>query len=233
MDIVSLGDSALIVRMRSDFEDAPERSLRAVLAAKQAIAAAAIPGIVECTPAYDSLGIFFDPPRVARGDNSYEWLEEQIRAALAAPVSRRVKSSTSKLHEVPVCYNPEFALDLDAVAQHTGLSVEKVVSLHAAAEYRVHCVGFMPGFPYLGGLPRELATPRRATPRVEVAAGSVAIGGVQTGIYPAKSPGGWNVIGRTPLRLFDPESEPPARLRAGDRVRFIAMTRAEFDRATA
>jgi inhibitor of KinA len=128
-----------------------------------------------------------------------------------------------------VCYEGEFAPDLAEVAHHAGLSPDEVAQRHAAAAYRVGCVGFMPGFPYLTGLPPELATPRRAIPRREVAAGSVAIGGSQTGIYPSVSPGGWNVIGRTPLRLFDVTRQPPALLRAGDAVRFRAISRTEFE----
>ena len=119
--------------------------------------------------------------------------------------------------------------DLDAVAQHTALSPEEIVRRHADASYRVSCVGFTPGFPYLSGLPPELATPRRASPRKEIPAGAVAIGGTQTGIYPRKSPGGWNIIGRTPLRLFDVERNPPALFHAGDRVRFRKISRQEFD----
>ena len=129
---------------------------------------------------------------------------------------------------MPVCYDPQFALDLETVAQHCDLSPNEIVERHAAARYQVRCVGFIPGFPYLSGLPSTLATPRRATPRTAVPAGSVAIGGGQTGIYPLVSPGGWNIIGRTPLRLFDVEREPAVLLAAGDRVRFVAITPEEF-----
>src|SRR5207237_3218780 len=115
--------------------------------------------------------------------------------------------------------------DLEHVARHERVRCKEVVDLDYGAEYRVHCLGFTPGFPFLGGLPGKIATPRRDIPRKEIPAGSVAIGGKQTGIYPIKSPGGWNVIGRTPLRLFDPEKDPPALLRAGDLVRFRAITR--------
>jgi inhibitor of KinA len=131
--------------------------------------------------------------------------------------------------EIPVCYDPEFALDLDHVAQHAQMSPKEVVDLHRATDYHVNCIGFTPGFPYLAGLPEKLATPRRATPRKEIPAGSVAIGGRQSGIYSLRSPGGWNVIGRTPLRLFDPQKNPPALLRAGDRLRFQAISRQEFE----
>ena len=115
------------------------------------------------------------------------------------------------------------------MAEHTRLSADEVVDLHSRAEYRVACIGFVPGFPFLTGLAKKLATPRRATPRKEISPGSVGIGGPQTGIYPLRSPGGWNLIGRTPLRLFDPQQDPPTLLRAGDRVRFRAITREEFD----
>jgi inhibitor of KinA len=134
-----------------------------------------------------------------------------------------------RLIEVPVCYDAEFAPDLETVAQHCGLAPNEVVARHAAARYGVRCVGFTPGFPFLGGLPSQLATPRRKSPRTAVPAGSVAIGGPQTGIYPLRSPGGWNIIGRTPLRLFDVTREPAALLRAGDRVRFVSIGREEFE----
>jgi inhibitor of KinA len=142
------------------------------------------------------------------------------------------KRLAARIVDIPVCYDPEFALDLDDVAHHTGLSPKEIADLHQRASYRVNCVGFTPGFPYLSGLPARLAVPRRAVPRKEIAAGSVAIGGSQTGIYPVKSPGGWNIIGRTPLSLFDPSKNPPALLGAGDGVRFRAITRAEFEKST-
>jgi len=166
-------------------------------------------------------------------DEALNWLTERVREVLAAGADRgrRVRStkSNARLVEIPVCYDPEFALDLNDVASQANLTPTKVVDLHSRAEYRVSCIGFVPGFPFLAGLPKELATPRRATPRKEIPAGSVGIGGAQTGIYPLRSPGGWNLIGRTPLHLFDPEKTPPAFLCAGDRVRFRAITREEFE----
>jgi biotin-dependent carboxylase-like uncharacterized protein len=130
--------------------------------------------------------------------------------------------------EIPVCYGGEYGPDLDGVAAHSGLSAAEVIARHERAEYLVHAIGFSPGFPYLGGLPPELATPRRTTPRLRVSPGSVAIGGGQTGVYPLETPGGWNLIGRTSLRLFDPWRKEPALLRAGDRVRFRAISADEF-----
>ena len=237
MEIVPLGDSALIVRVREGFEDAPDQTLTEVLRTFRRLQHAAIPGVIELAPAYTTVAVFFDPMVVANAapnpDEAFNWLTERVREVVAAGADRgrRVRSARSdaRLVEIPVCYDPEFALDLDDVASQAKLTPTKVVDLHSRAEYRVSCIGFVPGFPFLAGLPNELATPRRATPRKEIPPGSVAIGGAQTGIYPLRSPGGWNVIGRTPSRLFDPEKSPPAFLRAGDRVRFRAITREEFE----
>ena len=124
--------------------------------------------------------------------------------------------------EIPACYGAAYGPDLEDVARHAGLSPERVVELHTAADYEVAFVGFATCFPYLAGLPPAIATPRLSAPRKLVPAGSVAIGGSQAGIYPLASPGGWRLIGRTPLRLFDPHGQPPALLRMGDRVRFVA-----------
>jgi inhibitor of KinA len=131
--------------------------------------------------------------------------------------------------EIPVCYDREFAPDLDDVAKHAEISAQEVVALHSKSKYRVACIGFVPGFTFLAGLPRNLGTPRRDVPRKEIPPGSVGIGGAQTGIYPLRSPGGWNLIGRTPLKLFDPSKNPPTLLHPGDRVRFRAISTEEFE----
>jgi inhibitor of KinA len=232
MEIVPLGDSALIVRVRERFEDAPEETLDKVLRAFQRLQSVAIPGNIELAPAYTSVAVFFDPVGVAKAsgtpDGLFEWLATKIRSALASAGYGRRSSTGSRTVEIPVCYDSEFAPDLDQVAEHAKISPIEVVDLHRAAEYRVACIGFVPGFPFLTGLARKLATPRRDVPRKQIPSGSVGIGGAQTGIYPLRSPGGWNLIGRTPLKLFDPTRDPPALLRAGDRVRFCAITRDEF-----
>jgi len=236
MEIISLGDSALIVRVRDRFEDAPEETLDKVLRTLHLLREAAITGVIELAPAYTSVAVFFDPIAMAeasgRPEEASGWLTTQIREILnGARRRRRVRTARSdvRLVEIPVCYDSEFAPDLDDVARRAELTTKEVVDLHSAAEYRVACIGFVPGFPFLTGLAKELATPRRATPRKEIPPGSVGIGGAQTGIYPLRSPGGWNLIGRTPLKLFDPTKNPPALLRAGDRVRFRAITREEFE----
>ena len=237
MKIVPLGDSALIVRVRDQFEDAPEKTLDKVFRVFQALQGSAIPGAIELAPAYTSVTVFFDPIAVAKATETpervFELLATHIRAVVAADAGRgrrrRTAQSGGRLVEIPVCYDPEFALDIDDVARRANVSPSEVIHLHSAAEYRVACIGFVPGFPFLAGLPKNLVTPRRDVPRKEIPAGSVGIGGAQTGVYPLRSPGGWNLIGRTPLQLFDPEKNPPTLLCAGDRVRFRAITRDEFE----
>jgi inhibitor of KinA len=234
MEIVPLGDSALIVRVRDEFEDASEQTLDAVLRAFQQIEDSAIPGVIEVAPAYTSIAVFFNPITVAKAtetsDDVFDWVATRIRAAVAGVVDPgRTARSRLQTVEIPACYDPEFALDIDDVARRANISASEVIRLHSATEYRVACIGFVPGFPFLTGLPKKLATPRRDVPRKEIPTGSVGIGGAQTGIYPLRSPGGWNLIGRTPLRLFDPDKNPPTLLRAGDRVRFRAITREEFE----
>ncbi len=234
MEIVPLGDAALVVRVRDRFEDAPEETLDAALGAFQQLRTAAIPGVIELAPAYTSVAVFFDPITVAKAtetsDQVFDRLATRIRAALAGVGDPgRTARSRSRTVEIPVCYDAEFALDINDVAHRANISPSEVIRLHSAAEYRVACIGFVPGFPFLTGLSKKLATPRRDVPRKEIPPGSVGIGGAQTGIYPLRSPGGWNLIGRTPLRLFDPKKSPPTLLRAGDRVRFRVITREEFE----
>jgi inhibitor of KinA len=234
MEIIPLGESALIVRVRDRFEDAPEETLDEVLCAFQRLRKAGIPGVIELASAYTSVAVFFDPITVAKSsgtpDEVFDSLATRIRASLSGVDHLgRAKRSPSRTAEIPVCYDPEFAADLDDVARHAQISTSEVVHLHSAAEYRVACIGFVPGFPFLAGLPKKLATPRRTSPRKGIPPGSVGIGGAQTGIYPLRSPGGWNLIGRTPLKLFDPEENPPTLLRAGDRVRFRAISKEEFE----
>ena len=235
IDVRPLGDAALIVDVRE--HPAMQGSLLdEVLRVASCIRNGAIPGVIEVTTAFSTVAVFYNPARVAAVDpNLLESLAIQIRAALAEEnaVASSGQQTRTEAIEIPVCYDAEFALDLEAVAQHTTLSAVEVVRRHASAEYRVACVGFTPGFPYLSGLPAELATPRHATPRAQVAAGSVAIGGEQTGVYPITSPGGWKIIGRTPLRLFDIRRSEPALLAAGDRVRLRQVDREEFGRLQA
>ena len=173
-------------------------------------------GILNLHPAYTSVLVDFDPRL-----RSHAQVEELVRGALAAHADET--PTEPRRLEIPVCYGGVSGPDLGEVARHTGLTEKRVVELHAAAEYLVYFVGFATCFPYLGGLPPELATPRLPAPRKHVPAGSVAIGGAQAGIYPLASPGGWRLIGRTGVRLFDLAASPPPLLRMGDRVRFVPV----------
>ena len=182
---------------------------------------ARIPGIVECTPSYHSLGIHYNPLQIG-----YSELVRRVREIVDSGQLHQRRSI--RRVEVPVVYGGEFGPDLKSVASARGLSVEAVVALHSQAVYCVYLIGFTPGFPYLGGLPEKLATPRLATPRALVPAGSVAIGGQQCGIYPVNSPGGWSILGRTPLRLFDVQQVEPCLLSPGDEVVFRRICEQEF-----
>jgi inhibitor of KinA len=229
MEFVPLGDSALVIRLETDFRKSPEH----VLDALRELKSAQIPGVVDLAPAYATIALFFDPIRLVEAgaprEDVFGWLIAKIEKALSTRSKRKRKNTSARLVEIPVCYEDQFAPDLTEVAARAKISSQEVVQLHSGGDYRVECVGFTPGFGYLSGLDARLTTPRRASPRIEVAAGSVAIGGAQTGVYPLRSPGGWNIIGRTPRRMFDVNRDPPALLQVGDRVRFRAVTRTEFD----
>jgi inhibitor of KinA len=220
MTLSPLGDSAIVMTLGD--------SLNETLAARVHALAAEInrhrpAAVVDVVPAFATVAVFFDPAHLGDYDRFCDQLKELAVRADASVVSDHVREL-----EIPVRYGGEFGPDLEECAARHGLSADEVIALHSGATYLVHAIGFVPGFPYLGGLPEKLVTPRRTTPRPLVPAGSVGIGGPQTGIYPIETPGGWNLIGRTPLRLFQPEENPPVLLRAGDRVKFRAITKAEF-----
>lgn len=221
MTIVPLGDSALLLRL-GQVADAATLARVQMLAAD--LVAARLPGVRDIVPAYTTIGVFFET----------ETLEPDVlsvgraRVEALAAKKRTKAGAKGELKIVPVCYGGEAGPDLEEVAGRAGLAAEEVIRRHAEVIYRVAAVGFAPGFAYLAGLPEELQMARRETPRVRVPAGSVGIGGGQTGIYPTVSPGGWNLIGRTPRRLFDPGARPPAWLQAGDRVKFERITAEEL-----
>ena len=210
MQVVPLGDRALLIQLGSTIDDETHRRVRAISAR---LKSSKVPGLIEIVPAFASVAVHYDPARAP-----YVRFAEAVQAALAnlgdesLPAPRTV--------EIPVRYGGEDGPDLAVVADAHGLSADDVARLHSAATYRVYMLGFAPGFAYLGGLPESLATPRRAEPRTAVPAGSVGIGGSQTGIYPLTTPGGWQIVGRTSLTLFDPRRTPPTLLAIGDIVRF-------------
>lgn len=227
MQITPLGDNALVLELGTAIDESTHRRVQA---AWQALAAAPLPAVSELVPAYTTVTVFYDPWAAvqagAPAPGIADWLGGLLRERLKNPP--KVEKTKPRVVEVPVCYGGEFGPDLARVAAQAKLSPEEVIKRHSKAEYLVHLIGFAPGFPYLGGLPKELHTPRHAKPRMSVPPGSVAIGGEQTGIYPLATPGGWNLIGRTPRRIFRPEQTPPVLLAAGDRVKFRAITPEEF-----
>ncbi len=180
-------------------------------------------GVEECIPSYRSLGIMYNPSLI-----SFRKLENELQSLGSGLTDS--PSFCPKRIEIPVCYGGKWGPDLGFVAAHNHLSPEEVIRIHCLKEYHVFLIGFVPGFPYLGELPPSIAAPRLSDPRNRVPAGSVAIGGCQTGIYPIETPGGWRIIGRTSLRLFDPSREVPFLLSAGDQVQFLPIpAEEEFD----
>jgi inhibitor of KinA len=215
-----LGDSALTVDFADESSDR-ERLLARALSTEERLERANVPGVIDVTCAYESVAVFFDPTRIGQD------FEEKIGALVPSAGVRAPRKA--RRMEIPVCYDDEFALDLARVASQTSLTGDAIIALHSSTKYTVACIGFVPGFPFLAGLSDKLRVPRLESPRTKVPAGSVAIANAQAGIYPFESPGGWNVIGRTPLRLFRANENPPTLLRLGDRVRFRRITRDEFE----
>jgi 5-oxoprolinase (ATP-hydrolysing) subunit B len=204
----SLGDAALLCELPPPATLAQQQQIWAL--ANEALQ---WPAVQEALPGMNNLTLMFDPARIDAAE-----LEMQVLAVWPQLAAAAIEGRTI---EIPVAYGGEHGPDLADVAAHTGFTPAEVVRRHAAGEYVVYLLGFLPGFAFMGGLAPELATPRRAEPRVAVPARSVGIGGAQTGVYPLVSPGGWQLIGRTPLQMFDPAAADPTLLRPGDRVRFV------------
>jgi KipI family sensor histidine kinase inhibitor len=217
------GDVALSVELGDDISVATNTRVRAL---EYLIAEKAVPGVVETVPSYRALLVYYDPGVVGYDGlcAALAVLGEQAETT-AMPPAREV--------ELPCCYGGELGPDLEAAAQRLRLDVETLVRLHAGAEYLVYFIGFTPGLPYMTGGPPELTIPRLDTPRVKVPAGTVGIGGIQCCVYSVDSPGGFWLLGRTPLRLYDPDAAEPTLLKPGDRVRFRRIERAEFDEIAA
>jgi KipI family sensor histidine kinase inhibitor len=207
-------DRSLLIRLG---ESINLETHRRVLKLLRTIEARPVDGIIDLHPAYASILVVFDPVR-----QDHARLQVLLRGRLAE--SERIELPQPRRVEIPVCYGGEYGPDLDAVARLHQITPERVAELHSSPVYSVYFLGFAPGFAYLGGLPDEIATPRLDTPRARVPAGSVGIAGTQTGIYPFATPGGWRLIGRTPLRMFDPGRGPRmSLLEMGDQVRFVPI----------
>ncbi len=219
LTVVTAGDSAIVVEFEERID--PEVNARAVRLA-DAITAQQMSGVLDVVPTYRSVTVYFDPLRV-----DYDRLLAFVDSADHA---MGVEVTTSaEVIRIPVCYGGELGPDLSEVASFAGMTEQEVVDVHAGRSYRVYMLGFVAGFAYMCSVDTRIAMPRRPTPRVRVPLGSVGIGTVQTGIYPAETPGGWRLIGRTPITPFDPARAEPFLLKAGDTVQFFPITRAEHD----
>ena len=222
--IIPAGDSALLI----EFGDSIDYAINAhVYALQRAIEASNINDAVEeFVPSYRSLLVEYDVTK---------FLHDEMRGRVAELVEHTAAPTTSIVdsdqdaHQIPVTYGGELGPDLETIAKHAGLSVDEVISIHSGADYHVFMLGFAPGFPYLGGMDERIACPRLATPRTLVPAGSVGIAEAQTGVYPNASPGGWQLIGRTPMALFDVNTDPPVAMLPGTKVNFVPITHNEYE----
>ena len=222
-----LGEDALLLRFEQRLDPAINRRVHALAAAIESRRPA---WLRELVPSFASLALVIDPDACAAEDaleHARNWLRQGVFDTAEAA------EATLPLFEVPVCYGGEHGPDLDALAAHAGLTAHEAIARHAAGDYRAAMLGFAPGFPYLLGLDLSLSMPRLDTPRTRVAAGSVGIGGAQTGIYPRQGPGGWRIIGRTPLTLFDPARATPNLVAPGQQVRFVPINAEDFARLDA
>jgi KipI family sensor histidine kinase inhibitor len=220
VNVVAAGDSALFVEFEERIDEAVNARAIALAAALQN---AGIRGVRDVVPTYRSVAVYFDPLRA-----DYDRLVERIDQELRQPSS--TAAGTRPPLRIPVCYGGDLGPDLAEVAAFAHIGEDEVVRRHTAATYRVFMLGFVAGFAYMGAVDGSIAMPRRATPRLRVPLGSVGIAGVQTGIYPAETPGGWQLVGRTPVKPFDPAREEPFLMQAGDHVQFVAIDRDTFAR---
>lgn len=216
--ILTAGDSALLIEFGKEINPETNRKITALV---QLMREQHIEGIVDVIPAFCSLLINYDP-RVL----SYEELKERMEHLLK--METKTEATRKRIFEIPVCYGGKYGPDIENIAEHAGLSVEEVIKIHSSKDYLIYMLGFLPGFTYLGGLDERIHTPRLASPRLKIRAGSVGIGGSQTGIYPLDSPGGWQLMGMTPVRTYDPERQTPILVEAGDYIRFIPIDEEEF-----
>ena len=214
------GDTSLSAEFGNEISESINAQIRAFTIALEK---SGVPGIVELVPTYRSCMIHYDP-----GVISYRALTKRLEGLLGQLGS--IKIPPSDVLEVPVLYGGEMGPDLAFVAEHAGISEQEVIDIHTSTEYLIYMLGFTPGFTYLGGMSDKIETPRLKQPRVIIPAGSVGIAGKQTGVYPIDSPGGWQLIGRTPVKMYDPNRETPILPKAGQYIKFRVIDQAEYDK---
>lgn len=227
--IRSLGDSAIILQIGNEVNLENHQKVVNIV---DLMEAEPFKGFIEAVPGYNNLTVYYDPVTVL---NRYKEQNDKTSFEIVSElmidyVNKTQNSSTTKnrLIEIPVVYGEEFGPDLEFVAKYNDITPEEVIQFHTEKDYLVYMIGFAPGFPYLASVNKRIATPRKKTPRPKIPAGAVGIAGEQTGMYPLESPGGWQIIGQTPIDLFTPESSPPTLLQTGDKVRFIPISKEEY-----
>jgi len=223
--ISRLSEKAVVVQFEPVISP---QNLKRVLSLKASLNQNKFTGLIEAVPGYNSLTIYFDPLTVNESDLPGQSLFDKVSGVLTSVDVRTDWEASSVLHTIPVCYDLKYALDLKELAETLTLSIEEIISIHSNQEYLVYLIGFTPGFPYLGVLPSALECKRKENPRKKVPPGSVGIAGKQTGIYPFETPGGWQIIGRTPVDLFSADKEQPSLLKSGDIVKFELISEKEF-----
>ena len=214
------GDSALVIEFGNEISVDINKKIRKMM---DDIKKENIDGIVELVPTYCSLLINYDVLKI-----DYNTLVEKLKTFLNNNLET-AEGEEVTLIEIPTLYNDEVGPDLSYVAEHNKLSKEEVIKIHTGTDYLVYMLGFMPGFTYLGGMSEKIATPRLESPRLQIYPGSVGIAGKQTGMYPSMSPGGWRIIGRTPLKLYNPDSDTPVYISSGDYVRYVSISEEEYN----
>lgn len=226
-NLLPLGDNAVIIELGSKIDIIIQKKVQVVTTF---LDEQPPEWLIEYIPAFTTVTIFFNPVTISNLCNynslPYDYVCFLINQFL--PKLTSVKSIEPRIVEIPVCYEGEFGPDLETVAKMNGLSTDEVIHIHSTGNYSVYMIGFAPGFPFIGGMSERIAAPRRKFPRLKIPSRSVGIAGMQTGIYPIETPGGWQLIGRTPLRLFRPEEEHPSLLKAGDKVQFSPISLEEY-----
>ncbi|WP_408009708.1 5-oxoprolinase subunit PxpB [Pseudalkalibacillus sp. A8] len=229
-----LGDSAVIVHLDDKITEETNVLVRNI---SLLLEEEPLPGMIEFVPTFTSVTVFYNPLKILQDckrntkpntESPYKLICNEIESVLKK-IGKENKSEARTV-DIPVCYGGELGPDIEWVAQHNNLTSEEVIKIHTEAEYLVYMIGFAPGFPYLGGMSETIAAPRKESPRLKIPAGSVGIAGSQTGIYPIETPGGWQLIGQTPFKLFDIDQDPPTLLQAGDKIHFHPISSAEFEK---